>query len=134
VAPVAPASESEALWVNLRRLEGHVHGLEERLGLVERRDDLGDLREQLRALAVEVGALEERLLDMLQGDRESLVDALTHARPRTPPAPRPVASLGPPQAVRAHLRAWVGWSMVALAGATATALTAAILALARGCG
>jgi DNA-binding FrmR family transcriptional regulator len=134
MAPVAPASESEALWINLRRLEGHVHGLEERLGLVERRDDLGDLREQLRALAGEVGALEERLLDMLQGDRESLVDALTHNRPRTPLVPRPGTSLGPPQAVRAHLRAWVGWALVGMAGATATALTAAILALARGCG
>jgi DNA-binding FrmR family transcriptional regulator len=134
VAPVAPATESEALWQLCRRLEGHVHGLEERLGRVERRDDLGDLREQIRALAIEVGSLEERLLDMLQGDRESLVDALTHTRPRTPLVPRPGTSLGPPQAVRAHLRAWVGWSLVGMAGATATALTAAILALARGCG
>ena len=134
MAPVAPATESEALWQRCRRLEVHVHGLEERLGRVERRDDLGDLREQIRALAGEVEALEERLLDMLQGDRESLVDALTHTRTRTPPAPRPVTSLGPPQAVRAHLRAWVGWALVGMAGATATALTAAILALARGCG
>lgn len=131
--PVAPATESEALWAVLRRLEGHVHGLEERLVRVEDRDELGPLREQLRGLAAEVGELGSDLRDLLQSDRESLIEVLAH-RPRTPPAPRPVASLGPPQAVRAHLRAWVGWSMVALAGATATALTAAILALARGCG
>ena len=133
MAPVAPATESEALWQLCRRLEGHVHGLEERLELVEGREDLGDLREQLRALAAEVEALQGRLLDLLQEDRASFVEVLAH-RPRTPPAPRPGTSLGPPQAVRAHLRAWVGWAMVALAGATATALTAAILALARGCG
>ena len=132
--PAAPASESEQLWRLLRAVSGQVAELQERVADLERRDDLGDLREQLRALAGEVGALEERLLDMLQGDRESLVDALTHNRPRTPLVPRPGTSLGPPQAVRAHLRAWVGWALVGMAGATATALTAAILALARGCG
>jgi hypothetical protein len=134
VAPIAPADESEQLWRVVRRLEGHFAGLSERVADLERRDDLGPLREQLRGLASEVGELGSDLRDLLQSDRESLIDVLAHPRTRTPPAPSPVASLGPPQAVRAHLRAWVGWSMVALAGATATALTAAILALARGCG
>jgi hypothetical protein len=131
--PVAPATESEALWQLCRRLEGHVRGLEERLDRIEDRDELGPLREQLRDLAREVAALGDDLRDLLATDRASAIEVLAR-RPRTPAPPRPVTSLGPPQAVRAHLRAWVGWAMVALAGATATALTAAFLALARGCG
>ena len=130
MAPVAPASESEALWINLRRLEGHVHGLEERLELVEGREDLGDLREQLRALAAEVEALQGRLLDLLQEDRASFVEVLAH-RPRTPQPPRPVTSLGPPREVRAQLRAWAGAALLALGGALAAGIAGA---LARGCG
>lgn len=129
MAPIAPATESEAMWTVLRRLEGHVRGLEERLGRVESRDDLGPLREQLRGLAAEVGELGSDLRDLLQSDRESLIEVLAH-RPRTPPAPRPVASLGPPTEVRRDLRNGL-WT---LAGALATGLAALILALARGCG
>lgn len=128
--PVAPATESEALWTVLRRLEGHVRGLEERLARVEDRDDLGPLREQLRDLAQDVSALGDDLRDLLAGDRESLIEVLAH-RPRTPPAPRPVASLGPPREVRQQLRAWGGWALLALAGALASGIAGA---LARGCG
>jgi ABC-type transporter Mla subunit MlaD len=131
--PAAPASESEQLWRLLRAVSGQVAELQERVADLERRDDLAPLREQLRDLAREVAALGDDLRDLLATDRASAIEVLAH-RTRTPPAPRPVTSLGPPQAVRAHLRAWVGWAMVALAGATATALTAAFLALARGCG
>lgn len=132
MAPIAPATESERLWSLARQLERRVAEL-------ERRDDLAPLRVELGALAREVAGLRDDLIDVLKADRGSLLDALTHAEaaPPPPPAappPRPVTSLGPPREVRAHLRAWVGWAMVALAGATATALTAAILALAKGCG
>ena len=131
--PAAPASESEQLWRLLRAVSGQVAELQERVADLERRDELGPLREQLRDLAREVAALGDDLRDLLATDRASAIEVLAH-RPRTPLAPRPGTSLGPPQAVRAHLRAWVGWSLVGMAGATATALTAAILALARGCG
>lgn len=134
MAPIAPATESERLWSLARQLERRVAEL-------ERRDDLAPLRVELGALAREVTGLRDDLIDVLKADRGSLLDALTHAAaehaaepPPAAPPPRPVTSLGPPREVRAHLRAWVGWAMVALAGATATALTAAILALAKGCG
>lgn len=131
MAPLAPATESERLWSLARQLERRVAAL-------ERRDDLEPLRVELGALAREVAGLRDDLIDVLKTDRGSLLDALTHGAAEhaaePPPAARPVTSLGPPREVRAHLRAWVGWAMVALAGATATALTAAILALAKGCG
>lgn len=127
--PVAPATESEALWAVLRRLEGHVRGLEERLARVEDRDDLGPLREQLRDLAREVAALGDDLRDLLATDRASAIEVLAR-RPRTPAPPRPVTSLGPPTEVRRDLRNGL-WT---LAGALATGLAALILALARGCG
>jgi hypothetical protein len=127
VSPVAPASEAETLWRLARQLERRVAEL-------ERRDDLDPLREELRGLARDVAALRDDLLGLLKDDRASLVEVLVHGTPPAASPPAPGTSIGPPRAVRAHLRAWVGWSMVALAGATATALTAAILALAKGCG
>ena len=144
MAPAAPASESEHLWRLLRAVSGQVAELQERVADLERRDDLGPLRAELRELARDVAGLRDDLIGLLKDDRGSLIDVLVHAaeHPVEPPAPAPepppraapVTSLGPPREVRAHLRAWVGWSLVALAGATATALTAAFLALARGCG
>jgi hypothetical protein len=142
--PVASATESEALWRLIRAVSGQVAELQERVADLERRDDLGPLRAELRELARDVAGLRDDLIGLLKDDRGSLIDVLVHAAehpaehpapaPEPPPRAAPVTSLGPPREVRAHLRAWVGWSLVALAGATATALTAAFLALARGCG
>ena len=129
--PAAPASESEQLWRLLRAVSGQVAELQERVADLERRDDLAPLRDQLRGLASEVGELGSDLRDLLQSDRESLIDVLAHPRTRTPPAPRPVASLGPPREVRAQLRAWGGWALLALATALASGIAGA---LARGCG
>jgi len=129
----APANEAESQWRLLRALAGQIEECQARIAELERRDDLDPLREELRGLARDVAALRDDLLGLLKDDRASLVEVLTHGTPPAAPA-APVTSLGPPREVRAHLRAWVGWSMVALAGATATALTAAILALAKGCG
>ena len=122
------ATEAEAQWRLLRALSGQLEELQERVAELERRDDLGPLREQLRGLAGEVGELGSDLRDLLQSDRESLIDVLTHGRPLTP---RPVASLGPPREVRAQLRAWGGWALLALATAVASGIATA---LARGCG
>jgi hypothetical protein len=125
--PAAPASESEQLWRLLRALSGQLEELQERVADLERRDDLGPLREQLRDLAGEVGELGSDLRDLLQSDRESLIDVLAHGRPWTP---RPVTSLGPPREVRQQLRAWAGAALLALGGGIAFG----IAALARGCG
>ena len=125
------ATEAEAQWRLLRALSGQLGELQERVAELERRDDLGPLREQLRGLAGEVGELGSDLRDLLQSDRESLIEALAHARPRTPQPPRPVASLGPPREVRAQLRAWGGWALLALATALASGIAGT---LARGCG
>lgn len=130
--PAAPASESEQLWRLLRAVSGQVGELQERVADLERRDELGPLREQLRGLAQEVSALGDDLRDLLAGDRESLIEVLAH-RPRTP-APPPVppgASLGPPREVRQQLRAWAGAGLLALGGALAAGIAGA---LARGCG
>lgn len=125
-----PAEESERLWRLLRALAGQLEGLQERVADLERRDELGPLREQLRGLAQEVSALGDDLRDLLAGDRESLIEVLAH-RPRTPAPPRPVASLGPPREVRQQLRAWAGAGLLALGGALAAGIAGA---LARGCG
>lgn len=122
--PPAPASEAEALWRLLRELAGRVERL-------ERRDDLGPVREQVRDLAREVAALGDDLRDLLAADRASAIEVLAHARPRTPPAPAPVTSLGPPREVRAQLRAWGGAALLALGAALASGVAAT---LARGCG
>jgi len=121
-----PAEESERLWRLLRAVSGQVEELQERVADLERRDDLGPLREQLRDLAREVAALGDDLRDLLASDRASVVELLAH-RTRTQP---PAASLGPPREVRAQLRAWAGAALLALAGA----LAAGIAGLARGCG
>ena len=128
--PTAPASESERLWAVLRSLSETTAELAERVARLEQRDDLGPLREQLRDLAREVSGLGDDLRDLLASDRESLVEVLAH-RPRTPPAPAPVASLGPPREVRAQLRAWGGAALLALGAALASGVAAT---LARGCG
>lgn len=129
MAPVAPATESEQLWRLLRAVSGQVAGLQERVSELERRDDLGPLREQLRDLAREVASLGDDLRDLLATDRASAIEVLAR-HPRTPAPPRPVTSLGPPTEVRRDLRNGL-WT---LAGALATGLAALILALARGCG
>lgn len=129
-----PAEESERLWRLLRALAGQVEGLQVRVADLERRDDLGPLREQLRDLAREVASLGDDLRDLLACDRASALEVLAHQRPRTPPAPAPVPSLGPAREERQRLRAWAGASILALGGAVAYGLATAILALARGCG
>ena len=129
--PAAPASESEQLWRLLRAVSGQVAELQERVAELERRDDLGPLREQLRDLAREVAGLGDDLRDLLATDRASALEVLAdRARNRTPPPARPVASLGPPREVRAQLRAWAGAALLALGGGIAFGLAA----LARGCG
>lgn len=125
-----PADEQEAQWRLLRALSGQLEELQERVADIERRDDLGPLRDQLRDLAREVSALGDDLRDLLASDRASVVELLAH-RTRTPPAPAPVASLGPPREVRAQLRAWAGAALLALGGALAAGIASA---LARGCG
>lgn len=124
------ADEHERLWRLLRAVSGQVEELQERVADLERRDELGPLQEQLRDLAREVAALGDDLRDLLATDRASVVELLAH-RAKTPPAPRPVASLGPPREVRAQLRAWAGAALLALGGAIAAGIASA---LARGCG
>lgn len=124
------ADEHERLWRLLRAVSGQVEELQERVADIERRDELGPLREQLRDLAREVAALGDDLRDLLATDRASVVELLAH-RTKTPVAPRPVASLGPPREVRAQLRAWAGAALLALGGALAAGIASA---LARGCG
>jgi fumarate hydratase class II len=121
------ADEHERLWRLLRAVTGQLEELQERVAELERRDELGPLRGQLRDLAREVAALGDDLRDLLATDRASVVELLAH-RTRTPP---PAASMGPPREVRAQLRAWAGAALLALGGALAAGIAGA---LARGCG
>jgi hypothetical protein len=128
VPPVAPATESEALWRLIRAVAGQVEELQARVDDLERRDDLDPLRAELRDLSRDVAGLGDDLRDLLAVDRKSAIEVLARQQ-KTPAPPRPVPSLGPPREVR--VAAWSG--AVASFVALGTGLALGLAALLRGC-